>query len=530
MRHVRAFLKNIRQSKSGAAAVLVTVGLPMLLGAAGLAVDLSQWYLWKNEMQYAADQAAIAGAWARTATGTQANYVTRARQEFTANLSMTTNFVDVPAVALASYAGSANSAVTVSATATKSLPFTGMLIHRGVTVKVSSEASFSQGQSYTSCIVATDPSGSGTVTISGNTTLTASCGIAALSTSESSVVVNGNPTVSAGWVLSAGGIDDWFNLHTNDQVHENMTGLYDPFLNYTPPNNTTARTYSCAGGTTTTSGTITTNIAVAYTYGQGPNSGNVQAFSYSSPKAGTNSSTVQNNQTIPNGTAEGASSSSSSTTATQLTGSDSGSGNNKNYEFKTTTTTTTYSNVTATTAGAAGSMLPGTYTGGFHVSCTTTMSSGVYVINGGGVDIDGQYQVTGNGIIIVLKNGAYIKINGGSNVNLTAANSTQLQAAGVSATSANQLAGMLVFEDRSSSGSNKTNINGNTSTTLNGYLYFPVSTVNFAGTATVTSQCLMLVARKIIMAGTLNFSTFCPPGLVETTNVSSAASIVKLVS
>ena len=175
-------------------------------------------------------------------------------------------------------------------------------------------------------------------------------------------------------------------------------------------------------------------------------------------------------------------------------------------------------------------MLPGTYTGGFHVSCTTTMSSGVYVINGGGVDIDGQYQVTGNGIIIVLKNGAYIKINGGSNVNLTAANSTQLQAAGVSATSANQLAGMLVFEDRSSSGSNKTNINGNTTTTLNGYLYFPVSTVNFAGTATVTSQCLMLVARKIIMAGTLNFSTFCPAGMSETTNVSSAASIVKLVS
>ena len=222
----------------------------MLLGAAGLAVDLSQWYLWKNEIQYAADQAAIAGAWARTASGTQADYVTRARQEFTANLSMTTNFVDVPAVALASYAGNSNSAVTVSATATKTLPFTGMLINRGVTVKVSSEASFSQGQSYTSCIVATDPTGSGTVTISGNTVLTASCGIAALSTSESSVIVNGNPTVNAGWVLSAGGIDDWFNLHTNDQIHENMSGLYDPFLSYTPPTNTTARTYSCAGGTT----------------------------------------------------------------------------------------------------------------------------------------------------------------------------------------------------------------------------------------------------------------------------------------
>ena len=526
MLKVRQLLKDILTQKSGNALVLMSIGMPMLLGAAGLAVDLSQWYLWKNEIQYAADQAAIAGAWARTASSTQTNYVTRARQEFTANLSMTTNFVDVPAVALVTYAGNANSAVTVSATATRTLPFTGMLINRGVTVKVSSEASFSQGQAYTSCIVATDPTASGSVTISGATVLTAGCGIAALSTSSSSIIVNGNPNVNAGWVLSAGGIDDWFDLHTNTQVHENLSGLYDPFATYSPPTNTTARTYSCAGGTTTTLGTITTNVAIAYAYYKGSNKNNATSYTYSSPKAGSNSTTVQNGQTIANCTAEGSSTTSSTNPWTAL----SGNGSNTIWEEKTTTTTITYTNVTSTTSGASGNIQPGTYSGGFRVSCTTTMNSGVYVIDGGGIDIDGQNQVTGNGIIIVLKNGAYIKINGGSNINLTAANATQLQTAGVSATQANQLAGMLIFEDRASSGSNKTNINGNASTTLNGFLYFPVSNVNFAGTATVTSQCLMLVAHQITMAGTLNFSTFCPPGMAETTNVSSAASIVKLVS
>ncbi len=332
--------------------------------------------------------------------------------------------------------------------------------------------------------------------------------------------------MNAGWVLSAGGIDDWFDLHTNTQVHENLTGLYDPFATYSPPTNTTARTYSCAGGTTTTLGTITTNVAVAYAYYKGANKNSATSYAYSSPKTGSNSTTVQNGQTIPNGTAEGASSRTSTNPWTAL----SGNGPNTIWEEKTTTTTITYTNVTSTTSGASGNIQPGTYSGGFRVSCTTTMNSGVYVIDGGGIDIDGQYQVTGNGIIIVLKNGAYIKINGGSNINLTAANSTQLQSAGVSASQANQLAGMLVFEDRASSGSSQTRINGNASTTLNGFLYFPVSTVNFAGTATVTSQCLMLVARQITMAGTLNFSTFCPPGMTGTTNVSSAASIVKLVS
>ena len=528
MRKVSALLKRIMGHRGGNAAILVSAGLPMLLGAAGLAVDLGQWYLWKNEMQYAADQAALAGAWARTSTTTEANYITRARQEFTANLSMTTNFADTPAVALTTYAGAANAAVSVSATATRTLPFTGMLINRGVTVKVTSEASFKSGQAFTSCIVATDPTGSGTVTISGTTILTASCGIAALSTSSSSIIVNGNPDVDAGWVLSKGGIDDWFDLHTNDEVHEYMSGLYDPFAGLTPPTNTTARTYSCSGGTTATAATSTTTVTTAYAYYQGTNRNQATLITnYSSAKAGTTGTTVQTNVAVANGTLEGA------TTTTTLTGDwvyISGNSSNTIWEVKTTTTKAVYTNVIATTTGATSATLPGTYTNGFSVSCTTTLSGGIYVINGGGVDISGQYQVTGSGVMFVLKNGAYIKINGGSAINLTAPTSTQLQSYGSTVAAANQLAGMLVFEDRSSSGSNKSNINGTTGTVLNGYLYFPSSQVNFAGTAQVTSQCLMLVAKQIILSGTTNMTTFCPPGMVETTNVSSSTPQVRLIS
>ncbi len=527
MRSLRAWLHDLKCHTGGNTAILMAVGLPMLIGSAGLAVDLAQWYMWKGEMQYAADQAALAGAWARTSNKSKEHYVARARQEYTANLSTTASFTDTPSVNLASYASGASNSVAVVATATRTLPFSGIMMGRGVTVRVSAQASFAEGLAYTSCLIATDTNDSGAITIGGNSKLTAACGIASLSTSASSIVVNGNPSVNSGWVVSAGGIDDWFNLHTNDSVHENMTNLFDPFASLTPPTNTTARTYSCAGGVASAAATVATKIDVAYSYYSGANANNATAYSgYASPRAGSSNTTTLDNQAAPAGTVEGSSSTPSSVITNTQVG---GSGNSKIYERKTTTTTYTYTNVVESDTGQ-GSVQPGTYTGGIQVKCNTVFSSGIYVINGGGLQIDGRYQVTGSGVMFVLKNGAYLKINGGSSVTLTAPTSSQLVSAGVSATEAAKLSGMLVFEDRLSSTTNKTRINGNATTVLNGVLYFPVNTMNFAGTATVTSQCLMIAANNIVIEGTADMSTFCPPNINPDDYISSGASIVKLVS
>ncbi|MEP6867925.1 MAG: pilus assembly protein TadG-related protein, partial [Novosphingobium sp.] len=195
MLNFRALFRALRKDSGGNAILLVAMGLPALIGASGLAVDVAQWYMWKNELQYAADQAAIAGAWARTDTTTQDNYVARARQEFTANLSSTSSIASTPAVSLTTISSTAVNAVAVTASATRTLPFSGFVMSRGVTVSVSAAATFAAGQAYTSCILATDPTASGSVTISGTSTLTAGCGIASLSTSASSIVVNGNPDI-----------------------------------------------------------------------------------------------------------------------------------------------------------------------------------------------------------------------------------------------------------------------------------------------------------------------------------------------
>jgi len=130
----------------------------------------------------------------------------------------------------------------------------------------------------------------------------------------------------------------------------------------------------------------------------------------------------------------------------------------------------------------------------------------------------------------VLKNGAYIKIRGGSDINLTAIQAADLIARGVPASQANDLAGMLVFEDRDSEGTSRNDINGNSSTVLNGTLYFPISNITFSGTAQVTSQCLMIAANTITLQGTTNMSTFCPSGSSEDTTVATTIGEVKLVA
>ncbi len=528
---IRRILRRLQRSTSGNAVLLMALGMPALIGGSGLAVDTAQWYMWKRELQFAVDQAALAGAWAKTKSATAANYQTRATQEYNANLSQITDFASTPTVSVANYASGTGNSVTVNASATRRLPFSSFLTNSSTTVSARAQASFAQASSYTACLLAVDPTAVGAITIGGNAYLVAACGIASLSTSAQSVVINGNPTVGAGFVVAAGGIDSWLTTHTNDEIHAYVSGLYDPFATLSPPTNTTARTYGCStavSASTTTLATITTTTAIAYTYVKGSTASTGSPTTYSPVKTNSSSSTSANNQTVPNGSTNGQSSSTSSAASTNV----SGSGSNKIWEVKTTTVTTAYSNVIATTTPAQpaqASLLPGTYSN-LKISCTTVFSSGVYVINGGGLQIDGQYQVTGAGVMFVLKNGAYIDFNGGSSVTLTAMTVTELQSAGVSAAQADLLEGMLVFEDRNSSGTNKDKINGNASTILNGTIYLPKSNITIDGTAGVTSRCLMIAANTITIQGTANFSTFCPAGLHEDDSIGGGVATVKLVA
>ena len=63
---IHKFLRKLGRSRSGNAALIMALGMPALIGGTGYAVDTAQWYAWKQELQFATDQAALAGAYARS--------------------------------------------------------------------------------------------------------------------------------------------------------------------------------------------------------------------------------------------------------------------------------------------------------------------------------------------------------------------------------------------------------------------------------------------------------------------------------
>ncbi len=531
---VRRTLRALRNSTSGNATILVALGMPVLIGGSGLAVDTAQWYLWKREIQYAADQAALAGAWAASNEDSENDFIERARQEFSANLSVTEQFSTVSDVRLADYNGGDDNSVVVTASAARPLPFSSFVTGKTTTVSVYSQASFTDGTKYTACLIAVDEDDSGAITIGGNATLTAACGLAALSTSDSSIIINGNPLVEPGWVVSAGGIDDWMSEFTDAEIREYLSGLVDPFadLNTPTPNPNPLQNYACFPATTTTTGDRRTRTDTTYTYWQGSSTNNASPLAnysgndYLPDVSGTWTDWTRG-AALPTNTQNGVTTSDATPVWFDL----GGSGQNRKWRKTVVRTTTEIANAVTVSTNTQATLSQGTYRGGFDVSCTTVFNPGIYVIDGGRLKITGQYQVTGSGVLIILKNGAYIDIAGGSNITLTSATAAQLSASGLSASQSQEFAGMLIYEDRASQGSsNRNTLNGNSSTVLNGKIYLPKSDIRFSGTATVTSACLLIAAAKITLEGDTNMSTFCPPGMQSDDEVTSGRANVKLVA
>lgn len=557
---VKGLMTRLRRNISGNVLLMAAAGAPVLIGGAGFAVDTAQWYMWKREMQYAVDQAAMAGAWSRVGGTTGNEYQTRAQQELTANLQVV-DFEGAPSITLADYAGQTNNSVLVSLSATKELPFSKLLTGGGTTVTVSAKAAFEKSNAFTACLIAVDPETSGAITFQGNAYVVARCGVAALSNSETAIIQNGSGTFNVGYLVSAGEIDDSLDgtftdpetgLPYTNLAFENQQGLLDPFGELNPPNNTTPRTYACASSTTYIASYTNRTVLEDWTYtapgANGPWTGPTKTSISSATQSGTEPATEttvvnrnQNPATTQESTAPGEVQTVPGGPVTTCTG------NGKNKVCTTSTSPTTYKRVdritkfthsidsiSSTSSESIAAMQPGTYSS-FETSCNTIMASGVYVIDGGRFTLRAQDTLTGLGVMIVLKNGASMDVNGGSTLNLRAMTTTEMITAGISESEALKLKDMLIFEDRNSSGAGASGdtFNGNAGAVMEGTIYLPRSNVNFNGTFDVVSRCLVIAARTINIGGTANMSSFCPPGFADHSggvSVGSGTASVRLVA
>jgi len=151
--------------------------------------------------------------------------------------------------------------------------------------------------------------------------------------------------------------------------------------------------------------------------------------------------------------------------------------------------------------------------GSMNLNGTVTLPSGVYVIDGGDFSVGAQANVTCTGCTFILTNRSTstspapsigkVNMNGGATVDLT--NST-------SGTYAN----MLFYQDRRATlanGNGQSNlINGNSSSTIQGTMYFPSTSTTFNGTSGLSTNCVQLVGWQVAFTGNTTISNTCPSG------------------
>lgn len=465
-------IRRIVADTTGNATMLVAFAMPMVIGGGGMAIDFAQFYLWKRELQFANDQAAIAAAWEVLDSGSTAKMSDRAKNAFAVNEQITASFNTDPVVKLANYAGGVGNSVIVTSSATKRLPFTSFFTKGATTVSVSSQAAFTEGATISSCLIAVDEHDSGTITIGGNAVFTAQCGIAALSnsaktctggydaggtclgwTGEDAIDDNGNSyEIKAGSIATAGTVSDSLEEKAKangDIVIEGATNLSDPFEGVDPPSSEGVGpgTYICKATGKKTQATID-----AFNAGKADSDKLILGVAY-----------------------------------------------------------------------------PGVYEGGLTIGCDTTFKSGVFFIRGGTLTINGNHTVSSEpqGVMFVLEDGADFKINGGADINLNGMDENTLQSIGYTAEEAHKINTMLIFESPDNGEGKGSILNGTSNTYINGAIYTKVNRLDLSGTADVANACLLLVADKVKLTGTLNMTSWCPkPKNHPTTIIYGSVSLV----
>jgi Flp pilus assembly protein TadG len=141
---------------------------------------------------------------------------------------------------------------------------------------------------------------------------------------------------------------------------------------------------------------------------------------------------------------------------------------------------------------------------------TLTLKDGIYVINGGLVDIQGTLNLTNATLILTNSNTSAtatvgtFKMNSDAKINATAP-------------TAGKWKGMAIYQDRravddaptgniSSSSPNK--INGSSGYTVRGVVYFPSQQVTYDGNGTGGATCTQFVAKRIYWSGNSGVNNF----------------------
>ena len=146
---------------------------------------------------------------------------------------------------------------------------------------------------------------------------------------------------------------------------------------------------------------------------------------------------------------------------------------------------------------------PGVYCGGIgtNANAVLTLNPGLYILDGGGLTVNGGATVNGNGVTLYFtsssgSNWATVTINGNANVNLAPMTYGPTR-------------GIVVFADRNTPAGTSFKFNGGATQYFAGAVYVPSAAVNFSGGATATTTCTQVIGDTVTFTGNSNLAIDC---------------------
>jgi hypothetical protein len=143
---------------------------------------------------------------------------------------------------------------------------------------------------------------------------------------------------------------------------------------------------------------------------------------------------------------------------------------------------------------------PGTYCRGMHVvnNARVILNPGMYVIKGGGINLESNAILEGNGVTIFLTEGLGMPYGV-----LSFQSSTQVR---LKAPTTGPYAGILFYQDpEAGTGSDTHHFESSSSSYFEGALYFPTQRLNLQSSTTMDAAYTIIVANEVTLDSSANF-------------------------
>lgn len=218
-------LPALLSDRRGNVLVLAALAMPLMIGAAGLAMDTVDLTLKQRQLQRQADSAALAGALAR-AQGASASSAANSSISRDMLVALTKAPVVENAPTTGAYAGNTG-AVRVVLESTQHQVFSSLFRDKPATLKVEATAASMTNGNY--CVVSLEKTTAVGITMQGNATINMGCGLATNSKGTPAVNTGGSSVVKVSHVAAVGSLKSAVNYQGSTVLLPYTMAQKDPY-------------------------------------------------------------------------------------------------------------------------------------------------------------------------------------------------------------------------------------------------------------------------------------------------------------